>query len=254
MFYVYVYYHPETKVPFYIGKGSGDRFKKHLFETKENTENYKKWAYIQGLRNKGLEPIIEKVFETTDENAAYDEEMRLIKLYGRRDLDEHGILTNICEDSRPPKRTRALTEEHKKKISNAHKGHTAYNPDYKHSKETKQKISLANKGKPGHMAGKLHTEESKQKIANSNKEAWTDVKRKEASKRMLGKKFTEEHKKNLSESHKGYIASDETKKKMSDSQKLASVERSKVVSEKLKGKPWSDARRAAQLKRKTNGI
>jgi hypothetical protein len=64
MFYVYVYYHPETNMPFYIGKGTGTRYMKHLSETKENTENYKKWAVIQGLRNKGLEPIIKKVFET----------------------------------------------------------------------------------------------------------------------------------------------------------------------------------------------
>lgn len=253
-YYVYEYRHPLTNVPFYVGKGTGTRMYKHLNETKENTENYKKWAYIQGLRNKGLEPLIVKVFETDSSTIAYNEETKLIKQYGRRDIDENGILTNICEDNRPPKITGPRSEETKLKMSLAKKGKPNNQLGLKRTEETKRKISLANKGKPGTMTGKVHTEETKQRIADSNKEAWTVEKREKASKQKLGKQFTEEHKKNLSESHKGYIASDETKKKMSESQKLASVERSKVVSEKLKGRPWSDARRAAQLKRKTNGI
>lgn len=252
MFYVYIYYHPQTKQPFYVGKGSGDRYKKHLTETKNTTENYKKWAYIQGLRNLGLEPIIEKVFNTDNEELAYDEEERLIRHYGRQGIDKGGILTNICENSRPPRRASPLTEEHKRKISEAHKGHKKYNPDYRHSEETKKKISLANKGKPGSMTGKKHTEETKQKITKSNKESWTPEKREQARTRQTGKQFSDEHKQNLSTAHKGRTASEETKAKMRDSQKLASIERSKIVSEKLKGKPWSEARRAAQLRRKNN--
>jgi hypothetical protein len=248
-YYVYEYRHPLTNVPFYVGKGTGTRMYKHLNETKENTENYKKWAVIQGLRNKGLEPVIKKVFETDSSTDAYNEETKLIKHYGRRDIDENGILTNICENNRPPKITGPRSEETKLKMSLAKKGKPNNQLGLKRTKETKRKISLANKGKPGTMTGKAHTEEAKQKIANSNKEAWTVEKREEASKRKLGKKFTEEHKQKLSESHKGNIASDETKQKMSNAQKLASVSRSKIVSKKLKGKPWSEARRAAQLKK-----
>lgn len=219
MFYVYVYYHPETKVPFYVGKGTGDRFKKHLFETKENTENYKKWAYIQGLRNKGLEPIIEKVFETTNEDLAYDEETALILKYGRRDIDIDGILTNICADSRPPKRTTPLTEEHKKKISEAHKGHTAYNPNYKHSEETKQKMSVAKKGKfnSNSRLGTTHSEETKQKIKESNKASVTEEKRQQISKLHKGRVFTEEHKAKLRAARAKQVITEETKQKMRDS-------------------------------------
>lgn len=217
MFYVYVYYHPETNSPFYVGKGTGTRYLKHLSETKDNTENYKKWAVIQGLRNKGLEPIVKKVFETTDENAAYDEELRLIKLYGRKDIDEYGILTNICEDSRPPKRTKALTEEHKKKISDAHKGHTAYNPNYKHSEETKQKIGLANKGKATRK-GTTHSEETKQKIKESNIASVTDEKRQLISQLHKGRTFTEEHKAKLRAARAKQVITEETKEKMRNSQ------------------------------------
>jgi hypothetical protein len=218
MFYVYVYYHPETNLPFYIGKGTGTRYLKHLSETKENTENYKKWAVIQGLRNKGLEPIIKKVFETDNEDDAYNEELKLIKLYGRRDIDQGGILTNICEDSRPPKRTKALTEEHRKKISEAHKGHTAYNPDYKHSEETKQKMSSAKKGKPSGRLGKTHSEKTKQKIRESNKASITEEHRKKISETNKGRVFTEEHKAKLGAARAKQVISEETKQKMRNSQ------------------------------------
>ena len=213
MFYVYVYSHPVTKVPFYVGKGTGTRYKKHLSETKENTENYKKWAVIQGLRNKGLEPLIEKVFETKNEVDAYDEETRLIMLYGRKDIDINGILTNICNDIKPPKRSKPLTEDHKKKISKAHIGHTAYNPNYKHSEETKQKIGLANKGKAS-RTGQVHSEETKQKIKESNKASVTEEKRAQMSLLKKGKTFSNEHKKKLSEAHTGRKMSEETKQKI----------------------------------------
>lgn len=218
MFYVYIYYHPQTKQPFYVGKGSGSRYKKHLLETKDNTENYKKWAYIEGLRNKGLEPIVEKVFETCDEELAYNEETRLIRQYGRQGIDEDGKLTNICEDSRPPKRVGPLSEEHKKKISKAHKGHTKYNPEYRHSEETKQKMSLAKKGKPNGRLGKTHSEESKQKIRESNKASITEEHRKKISEVNKGRVFTEEHKAKLRAARAKQVISDETKEKMKQSQ------------------------------------
>jgi hypothetical protein len=213
MFYVYIYSHPVTKVPFYVGKGTGTRYKKHLSETKENTENYKKWAVIEGLRNKGMEPLIEKVFETNNEEDAYNEETRLIMLYGRRDIDNNGILTNICNDIKPPKRSVPLTEEHKKKISKAHIGHTAYNPNYKHSEETKKKIGLANKGKAS-RTGKLHSEATKKKIKESNKASVTEERRAQMSLLKKGKTFSNEHKKKLSAAHTGRKMSEETKQKI----------------------------------------
>ena len=218
MFYVYIYYNPESGKPFYIGKGTGARYLKHLSETKENTENYKKWALIQGLRNKGLEPIIKKVFETDNEELAYLEETRLIKLYGRKDIDQNGILANICEDNRPPKRSKPLTDEHKKKISTALKGHEKYNPHYQHSEETKKKIGLANKGKGSSMKGKTHLEETKRKIRETNKAKMTEERKKQISELHKGRIFTEEHKAKLKESRARQVISEETKRKMKESQ------------------------------------
>ncbi|HET8688656.1 MAG TPA: NUMOD3 domain-containing DNA-binding protein [Methanosarcina sp.] len=221
MYYVYVYSHPETGIPFYVGKGKGNRYKKHLKETKENTENYKKWAFIEGLRNKGLEPIIEKVFNSDNEDAAYNEEERLIKHYGRKDIDKDGILTNICESSRPPKRNKPLTEEHKQKISDAHKGHAAYNPDYKHSEETKKKIGAANKVA---LTGRKLSDEHKNAIAKGKEGidlSHTEESKKKISEAHKGKPKSEEHKKALREAKtkKPQVHSEETKKKMAESQR-----------------------------------
>lgn len=121
-YYVYQYIDPRSNNPFYIGKGKHKRYLHHMLETKENTENIKKWAYIQGLLNKNLFPVISIVKDNLIENDAYDLEERLIKQYGRKDIDENGILTNICIGSRPPqivwnKERRELQKNVMKKIT-----------------------------------------------------------------------------------------------------------------------------------------
>jgi group I intron endonuclease len=60
-------------------------------------------------------------------------------------------------------KTGHLSEETKKKISNANKGRSN-RKNYKHSEETKKKIGSANKGKKTIGFTKNHTEESKQKM------------------------------------------------------------------------------------------
>lgn len=47
MFYVYQLIDPATNNPFYIGKGSGNRPKHHLYETEYNTANVRKYNKIQ---------------------------------------------------------------------------------------------------------------------------------------------------------------------------------------------------------------
>lgn len=55
-----------------------------------------------------------------------------------------------------------LTEEHKRKLSEVHKGKHA-------SEETKKKMSEAHKGENNHFYGKHHTEEAKRKVSEANK-------------------------------------------------------------------------------------
>lgn len=78
-----------------------------------------------------------------------------------------------------------LTEEHKKKISEAHKGKCL-------SEEAKKKLSETNKGKKHSSL----SEETKTKISEKNKGKLGFWK---------GKYLSEEHRKKLSEAHKGQI-------------------------------------------------
>ena len=102
---------------------------------------------------------------------------------------------------------------------------------YKLSEETKKKMSEAKSGENHPRYGKKHSEESKKKMSEA----------------LKGKKFSEEHRKKLSESLKGRHHSEETKKKMSEAHKGAinpnkgkhrSEETKRKISEAHKGKHW----------------
>lgn len=131
-FYVYSYIDPRNSIPFYIGKGEGKRKFSHLKETYEKTTNKKKWSFIEGLKKKGITPVIEIVKDGLSSDEAYELEEKLIMMYGRMHIDPNGILTNVCLSKRPPVRT---------------------GPRKPHTEETKKKISVAGKGK---MVGEKH--------------------------------------------------------------------------------------------------
>jgi group I intron endonuclease len=130
-----------------------------------------------------------------------------------------------------------LTEEHKRKISEALMGRAnTWQKNVSLSKETKERISEINKGR-------IVTEETRRKISKANKGmlrsiearkkmsethkghiSWNRGKflsiehKKKLSDAHKGKKlppFTEEHKKKISEAHKGKHHTEETRKKMS---------------------------------------
>lgn len=65
-YYVYIYSDPDTKVPFYIGKGKGNRCFNHLFQENDS----EKVAKIQEILKKGKEPIIEILVHGVDEETA----------------------------------------------------------------------------------------------------------------------------------------------------------------------------------------
>lgn len=162
IYYVYGYFDPKSNLPFYIGKGTKNRAYDHLSETLDNTINKRKYYKIKSIRESGLEPKI-KILKTFDNEAeAYDYEKSLIKLYGRKDYDKNGILTNICIDNRPPKifgnnhwlvknpekhpnLGKRMSEETKKKIGDANsihmKGKIPWNSGIPMSQTTKEKLS-----------------------------------------------------------------------------------------------------------------
>ena len=130
-YYVYFLVDPEKDQVFYVGKGRKNRAHSHLKGIKSSKRVQDK---IKSIRLKGLEPSI--IFHQVNltEKIAYEMEKKMILHYGRKGIDENGILMNICEDSRPPVR-RFQTQSTRDKISKNMKG------------KNKGKIPW-NKGKP----------------------------------------------------------------------------------------------------------
>jgi hypothetical protein len=82
--------------PIYIGKGNGKRLYDHLKYASKNGRISFIVSKIKSLISQGLSPIIEKIYETTDEVIAYKMEADLIKIIGRIDI-ETGPLTNLTD-------------------------------------------------------------------------------------------------------------------------------------------------------------
>lgn len=106
-YYVYVYSDPETNIPFYIGKGKGNRCFNHLFLDNES----EKVSKIHEIQSRGQEPKIEILVRGVDEETALKVEAAAIDLigvdkltniqkghhsseYGRIDVDELNARSN----------------------------------------------------------------------------------------------------------------------------------------------------------------
>ena len=153
MAYVYLHRRKDNDQPFYVGVGGLLSFDNYQ---RANANNWK------GLRNRSdfwrnvvnkFGFTVEIVLDNCTKEEALLEEVRLIKLYGRQDI-ETGILVNHTDggegrvnSSKEVNRKcgeknigRKLSEEHKQKISNGNRGKRL-------SEENKLKISLGHKGK-----------------------------------------------------------------------------------------------------------
>lgn len=155
MYYVYQLVDPRTNLPFYIGKGKGNRAKYHLYET-ARVENKYKDNKIRAIRSAGHEPRIDIVAENIpDESLAYDIEKELIIQWGRKGYEPGGILTNVCEDNRPPSHKGktyeeiygARAEEQRKKRADLQRAAGGWFKGYKHTLETKKILSEKTSGK-----------------------------------------------------------------------------------------------------------
>ena len=145
---------------------------KYYCKDYENIENYEKakaddfknWEVHHRLGTHNSDGERRLVDITADELKALD-------MYYNRPADEL-IFIPIYEHSRLHMKGKHLSEETRKKISEAMKGNK-YALGYKHSEEAKKKNSEAHKGK--HLGkdnpfyGKTHSEEAKKIIAEKNK-------------------------------------------------------------------------------------
>lgn len=195
MFYVYCYFNPLKPSslhdcgfePFYIGKGKDDRKFFHLFASQLNRDTNKlKANIIRKILNQSLQPLIIVLHECESEQEAFAEEMRLIKLWGRRDKNT-GPLANMT-DGGEGTANKIYSDEYRTKLSLAAKRPC--------SEETKSKISSALKG-------------------TTQSQEWI-------TKRMVSKKgyvTSDATRKKISDSHKALRQTAEWKHKASISQK-----------------------------------
>lgn len=150
-FYVYTYRCPNTQTPVYVGKGSGNRAYKHL----KSTHNRKFSLFICNLLYQGKLPIIDIQPQETEEKA-FEEEIRLIALYGRLDKKK-GTLFNRTDGGKVV-------------------------PEFKRTPKYRKNLSTAMKGnknaKDGNQCGTIqnHSKESKMKISESQKARWAKIK------------------------------------------------------------------------------
>jgi hypothetical protein len=168
---------------FYIGIGSDSEYKRAYSKQSRNTH----WNNIIKITSYEVEIILEDL--TWEE--ACTKEIELIKLYGRKDLNE-GTLCNLTD------------------------GGSSGTIGMIHTKETKNLMSINKKGKPsgikqsketiekriGSLRGKPRSEEVKQKIKESKKN------------------ISQETKQKLSAWQKGIPKSEQSKKKLSETMLL----------------------------------
>lgn len=172
-FYVYAHFIPNSDTPFYVGKGTGRRYKK--------TDNRNKWwRYI--VAKYGYESRI--LSESLSENEACELEKKLIAQYGRRDLGT-GVLVNMTDGGESSKGS-VLTEEQRAAVSARSKKMWASFSDEKKQqirlkqrawneslsdeerKKLSEKIGKASKGR-------VHNEESRKLNSEAQKQYWENA-------------------------------------------------------------------------------
>lgn len=187
--YVYMLIDPRNNLPFYVGKGVGNRCYFHLDEAKYYTKRKSlKLNKIRKLTSLGLAPIITKVEENVSDEKAIDLECLLIS-----EIRDLGIkLTNMTDGgdgAKGYKHTeahkqkmrqlfagRVITKEHRNNMrkpkseqGKANIAKARKESNYRPSEETKKRVSETLKGRPSKLKGYTHTDEAKLKMSLAKK-------------------------------------------------------------------------------------
>ena len=157
-FYVYAYFEPGCALPFYVGKGHGDRLRKHLYPHKAacRTAMAKK---LRQLKARGITPIIKVIAQGLSESSALAFEKFAIWVCGRRDQGT-GCLMNHT-DGGEGSSGKKVSPETRRKLSLANRGQhrtdefrerlRQVNTGRQHTEATKRKLSEAHKGRTLHI-------------------------------------------------------------------------------------------------------
>jgi len=184
--------------PFYVGKGKGNRYQKHLYETESSHTNDSKFDTIQSILQEGLLVNCEIFRENLTEHEAYELEEEIIFLLGRE--RDGGILTNIAFGGRSP----SALPEVRRKIGNANRGR-------KQSEEHIQKRVEKN-------TGQKRTKEQRKRI----QQATVGIKRTKEARRNIqraARNRSQEHNQHISNSLKGRSIPESVREKISQTLK-----------------------------------
>jgi len=209
----------------YIGQ-SQDINKRWKTHKRELHAGIHKNSYLQRSWNKYSEKLFSfKILEYCQVENLNDREQHYINVY-------MGKITcyNLVKDVQSPMRGRKHTQstlikmrltaskksqEIRKRTSETLMGHVV-------SEETRRKISDAKKGKPPHNKGSRLSDEQKRHLSQINKGKTAHNK---------GKSPSEESRRKMSESHKGKVLSEEHKRKIGEASRNITDETRRKLSE-----------------------
>jgi hypothetical protein len=179
--------------PIYIGKGKGNRPKRHLTLYKKNKNRF--YSKIKKIISEGFKPIILLLKENLTEKESFIYEKNYIEKIGR--IENGGVLTNLSDGGegqsgfkfsnesrekmsiqRKGIKLGPMSEENKVKISLAKIGKSISTKNKKLEEivgvdkaiEIKEKLSNIGKERVGEknpMYGKRHSDESKEKMSKN---------------------------------------------------------------------------------------
>jgi len=215
----------------YIGSAKDiyKRWEQHLRTLRNNKHHSRK---LQRHYNKyGKNDLIFSILIGCDESDLLTTEQYFIDSYNPYFNGSNKAINNggfkLTEEQRKkiseafmgennPNYGKHFSEEHRRKLSEAKKG-ISVNKGRKHSEEAKKKISEARKGKPNPHKGYPLSDSAKKKLSDffKGRIPWNKGKKNPHK----GVPHSEEHKRKIGESQRGRTHSPETKEKMSKSRK-----------------------------------
>lgn len=257
MYYVYIYKDPrptKNQQVVYVGKGAGDRAWYHWKKRVRGNKGF--GAFLALLRQEKLEPIIEIAREGLEEAEAFYEEMKLIEVYGRRDLGTGTLFNltdggeglagvirtdewrkNISESNSTPEKIALYSEGQKRRWANP----TFREQTIAAIRKALQDPEVIARRESG-KAAFIHTESFRQTMSEATSKLWQDPsyvqKVTEAQKQVQG---TEEARSMKSEASKRTWADTAVRDKRTESIKRSrKTELSKQKTRELSKAMWAD--------------
>jgi len=196
--FIYGLYDPRTNELRYIGKANDPEYRLgcHIREVKWksriHTSHKNNW--IKGLLKEDLKPYAKILREVP----ANEWKMHEIEIIAEAKKKGHNLVNSTLGGEGV--KSHVFTEEHKRRLSESHKGGVPWNLGTHLTKEHKEKISLANRGYS-------HTEESKKKMSDKIKLSWEKRNYRMSEKQIEARKnrgpLSEETKRKISQAKMG---------------------------------------------------